>query len=83
MATVFHGATPPVFVTPIIDTTLYEERTESDFQLSAIPFVRLSFAPAWVELRWQVNLDEPHGPIFAGSTAVWALALRGGARWDP
>lgn len=83
VATVFHGATPPIVTGPIIDTRVFDELTAADFQLSAIPFVRASFAPGWIELRWQVNLDEPHGPIFDGSTAVWALALRGGASWDP
>jgi hypothetical protein len=62
---------------------LVEEGTRTDFQLSAIPFVRLSFPPGHVELRWQVNLDEPHGPIFAGPAPVWALALRGGVSLDP
>jgi hypothetical protein len=83
VATIFHGATPPAVVPPIIDTTWWDHRTETDFQLSAVPFVRLTFAPAYLELRWQVNLDEPHGPIFAGPAPVWALALRGGVSLDP
>jgi hypothetical protein len=55
----------------------------SDFQASAIPFVRVLFPPGHLELRLQLNLDEPHGPTLAGREQVWAVAVRGGASWDP
>lgn len=59
------------------------EHTRTDFQASLVPFVRANFAPGHLELRFQLNLDEPYGPPFSGSGTVWALALQGGAAWDP
>lgn len=56
--------------------------TYPDFQASVLPFVRVLFPPGYVELRLQINLDEPHGPTLAGADQVWALSLRGGASWD-
>ena len=53
-----------------------------DFQASVVPFVRAIFPPGYVELRLQINLDEPHGPTLSGADQVWAIALRGGASWD-
>ena len=60
-----------------------DDGVRADFQFSVVPFVRVSFAPGFVEARWQVNVDEPHGPIFVGANAVWAVALRGGMALDP
>lgn len=54
----------------------------TDFQASLVPFVRLLFPPGYLELRMQINLDEPHGPSLVGAEQVWAVALRGGASWD-
>lgn len=54
-----------------------------DFQASLVPFVRVLFPPGYLELRLQLNLDEPHGPTLAGREQVWAVAVRGGASWDP
>ncbi len=53
-----------------------------DFQASVVPFVRVHFPPGYLELRFQINLDEPHGPMLAGADQVWAISLRGGASWD-
>lgn len=53
-----------------------------DFQASVLPFVRVHFPPGYLELRFQINLDEPHGPTLAGADQVWAISLRGGASWD-
>jgi hypothetical protein len=59
-----------------------EAAPQTDFQASVIPFVRVVFPPGYLELRLQINLDEPHGPTLVGAEQVWAIALRGGASWD-
>ena len=59
-----------------------EAAPQTDFQASVIPFVRVLFPPGYLELRLQLNLDEPHGPTLVGAEQVWAIALRGGASWD-
>lgn len=59
-----------------------EAAPQTDFQASVIPFVRVLFPPGYLELRLQINLDEPHGPTLVGADQVWAVALRGGASWD-
>lgn len=56
---------------------------DPDFQASLLPFLRVDFPPRHLELRFHLNLDEPHGPTLAGADQVWAVALRGGASWEP
>lgn len=72
-----------------VTTVLAADRVLTDFQATVVPFVRVLIAPAEdapsgaVELRATLNIDEPFGPAFVGNPYVWAIALAGGASWDP
>lgn len=51
----------------------------ADAQVSVIPFVRLRWAPVFVELRGTINLDDPLG--LGELPSLWAVQLGVGATW--